>query len=292
MKTLTPRDRELCRILVGARWLSTRQIHRLFFGPASTNAVNKRMRRLVEASILYSVRPSRTGQTYFRLTALGMLTGAGLDNVSRPAHFPRQIEHFEAINDLRIWFMQNDDNKCLKRFLAEWEYRAFQTRGALIPDALVAYGAGSRRRLALEIDLATENARTVAAKILAYGGGDLARWPVDGLLIYVPGLSRFKSVIAACYRAGVCLAIPCWLANIGALWSTDAKTPCFVNLAEALQGKPIAKASFREVLASPLDLSSRREGCTSVTDWGNVVYENRHRPKYQEPERTGDVDVK
>ena|SRR2546425_9856623 len=43
---LTPRCNELFRLLRGARWLSTGQIHRRFFPNASLDAARKRLRKM------------------------------------------------------------------------------------------------------------------------------------------------------------------------------------------------------------------------------------------------------
>src|SRR5438128_1479212 len=45
---LTPRCTELFRLLRGARWLSTGQIHRRFFPHASVDAARKRLRKYLE----------------------------------------------------------------------------------------------------------------------------------------------------------------------------------------------------------------------------------------------------
>src|SRR5205823_1196150 len=69
---ITPRDIELVRVLDRARWLTTRQIHNHYFGDASVNACQKRLRKLAEADVIFNVRPSRTEQSLWRIAGKGI----------------------------------------------------------------------------------------------------------------------------------------------------------------------------------------------------------------------------
>src|SRR5436190_519595 len=69
---LTNRDLELIRVLNRARWLTTRQVQQHYFSHASSNACQKRLRKLAAANLIANVRPSRTTQSLWRIGSKGI----------------------------------------------------------------------------------------------------------------------------------------------------------------------------------------------------------------------------
>ncbi len=203
---VTTRDLKLFEALVNARWLSTSQIQRRFFRTASLNAVNKRMRRLASGDLLRCVRPGLTEQCYFRLTSKSaerLRDNIGSDLETIPNRFPKQIRHFEAINDVRLWF-QDQFRDSLAGFWAEWEIKSLD-RGPVVPDgvALVRVASGLRR-LAIEVDLATENLQFLVKKMTTYEAmASTGELPFEAVVVTASGWPRTRSLISACYSAGM-----------------------------------------------------------------------------------------
>src|SRR5689334_19176703 len=116
---ITPRDDQILELLGRARWLTTDQLRAKFFPSKSANAVNKRMRILVDDGLLRSVRPGMTAQCWFRLGSAGVVR---LENkgsaVAVPRRLPVQLTHFKSTNDVRL-SLESEIKSCT--FLAEWE---------------------------------------------------------------------------------------------------------------------------------------------------------------------------
>src|SRR5205814_8121777 len=93
---LTPRCTELFRLLRGARWLSTGQIHRRFFPSASLDAARKRLRKLVEARHLVAYREHRMMETLFTLGREGkrVLEQISAGEIRLERQPPQQLAHF------------------------------------------------------------------------------------------------------------------------------------------------------------------------------------------------------
>jgi hypothetical protein len=109
---LTDRDLQIIQKLNAAGWLTTRQIRDYFFPGKSTNAVSKRLRKLIEGNYLAMARTSSTEQGLYRLAGQGKLAlleqmECSEKEVSIPTHLPRKIKHFTATNDLRFYFENN-----------------------------------------------------------------------------------------------------------------------------------------------------------------------------------------
>jgi hypothetical protein len=133
---LTRRDRELFELLSLARWLSSKQVHHCLFGARSLNAVKKRLRKRVNAGFLARRRPDRTSKAYF---LLGIGASSIVSTVGDiPRRLPNHLQHFRAINDVRLWFLRQHDEHALplKRFAAEWEFRSVGRCWSFVPDGL------------------------------------------------------------------------------------------------------------------------------------------------------------
>jgi hypothetical protein len=130
--------------LASAGWLTTRQIRDYFFPRKSTNAVSKRLRKLIEGNYLAMVRTSSTEQGLYRLAGQGKLalleqTECSEKEVSIPIHLPRKFKHFTAINDLRYYFEQTIESAGihLLYFFSERELGHYYAHPHLISDSII-----------------------------------------------------------------------------------------------------------------------------------------------------------
>jgi len=103
MLRCTERDRRLIVKCGLCRWLTTTQIHRLYFPHATLNAVQKRLRKLAETGYLRTYRegvfsealhaPGPKGKGFLEEMRV---TCSGGNDVSR------QLPHLVGVNDIRI----------------------------------------------------------------------------------------------------------------------------------------------------------------------------------------------
>jgi hypothetical protein len=167
---ITERDIQILELLAAAGWLSTRQIQYALFPDAITKVVNKRMRKLTEAKHLEKVRLSRTDQNLYRLGNEGKkvvasetnFPEAGIVLMRKP---PRELDHFIAINDLRLFFEKEVKKRGgeMKFFFADLELKKRGEQSPIIPDAIMRFVLGGRDyRFAIEYDNGTETSRYFA----------------------------------------------------------------------------------------------------------------------------------
>ncbi len=255
--TATGRDRELFKMLASARWLSTSQIGRCFFPLASRNAVQKRLRRLVNGGLLRVARTGRTDEQYVTMTrAAAAVIGAEVKGEKR---LPAQLDHFTLINDVRIWFESQHDLR-LERFWGEHEYRPFSTRNVIIPDAIVLIATGrGPLRFGIEVDCSTENAAVLAEKVRRYSQSTVSQ-ELAGVLVWARGSRRLRAIAVACLRAGVLDGSnPVWLLDLRDLPKRTVGSIEAVNLTALAKNEGAVMQSLSNILGSPLDLSSREE---------------------------------
>ena len=169
---ITERDIQLLELLAAAGWLSTRQIQYALFPDPIAKVVNKRMRKLTQSRHLEKVRLSRTDQNLYRLGSEGKKVVAsetdfpesGIVLMRKP---PRELDHFLAINDLRLIF-----EKEIKRhggemrfFFADLELKKRGEQSPIIPDAIMCFTLDGRDyRFAIEYDNGTETSRYFASQ--------------------------------------------------------------------------------------------------------------------------------
>jgi hypothetical protein len=174
--TLTQRDLQLFFKLNAAGWLTTRQIGERFFPGKSTNAVSKRLRKLVARNYLGIARHNSTECALYRLAGQGKLAliehfDAEAAEINIPTQVPRKLNHFTAVNDLRFYFeqLQGGLEVNLDYFISEREFSLHrpQTGKAsdpilrlfksyhIIPDALARIRI-SQNGIALDVDAALE----------------------------------------------------------------------------------------------------------------------------------------
>src|SRR5438552_13069327 len=96
---LTNRCHEILKLLSSARWLRTSQLHRRFFAPASVDAAQKRLHKLVEGRYLARLQPNRMQDALFTLGPEGrrILERAGVAGIILERQPPKQLEHFLGV---------------------------------------------------------------------------------------------------------------------------------------------------------------------------------------------------
>ena len=195
---LTPRCIELFRLLRGARWLFTGQIHRRFFSSASLDAARKRLRKLVETRYLVSYREHHMTEVLFTLgpEAKRMLEEVSTENIRLERKPPKQLAHFAGINDIRI---AAELAGSLSYFFACWELPALNWQHPLIPDAICAF---SGRTFAFEYDRGMEGVRFFADTKLVFYERGLDGLPLAAVVVITDGRQRMKNLtrVVTCTR--------------------------------------------------------------------------------------------
>jgi hypothetical protein len=190
---LTSRCRDLLQLVRAARWLTTNQIHTRFFRHATIDATRKRLRKLTEAKYLAMVQPDRMSQALFTLGREGKRTleTANGDTILLDRKPPIQLEHFLAMNDLRI---AAELAGGLNFFFAYWELPGLGWREALIPDAVFALNEFT---FAVEFDRGLEGVRFFAnSKWPLYPRG-FSELTLSAVLVVTDRESRMASLAAA-----------------------------------------------------------------------------------------------
>jgi Replication-relaxation len=190
---LTKRCENLLHLLRAARWLSTSQVHRRFFPQATADAARKRLRKLTQAGYLVRFREHRMSKALFTLGPEGKRVlekdeGKEIILERKP---PKQLEHFLAINDVRI---AAELAGSLSYFFACWELPGAGWRYSIIPDAVFSM---HNRTFAVEVDRGVETVRLfIRTKIPSYRKG-LPGFPLTAILILTDRKARMKSLSRA-----------------------------------------------------------------------------------------------
>jgi hypothetical protein len=190
---LTNRCRDLLTMLSAARWLTTGQVHRRFFRKATVDAARKRLRKLTRDGYLVKFREHPMGEALFTLGRKGkrILEQRGAEEISLERKVPKQLEHFTAINDLRI---AAELAGSLAYFFACWELPGVGWRLPVIPDAVFSM---RKRTFAAEIDRGLETVRfLIRTKIAWYREGPEG-FPLAAVLIVTDREARRKSLANA-----------------------------------------------------------------------------------------------
>ena len=190
---LTTRCMDLLRLLRGARWLTTSQVKRRFFGHVTPDAARKRLLKLTEADYLVRVQPDRTREALFTLGREGkrVLEKAGSGEIVLEHRPPKQLEHFHAINHVRV---AAELGGPVSFFFSCWELPSLNWQYPIIPDAVFSV---RNKTFALELDRGMERIQFfVRTKIAAYRNG-LGGLPLTALLIVTEGNIRMESLARA-----------------------------------------------------------------------------------------------
>lgn len=203
---ITDRDRRVLAKCAICRWLSTGQIQRLYFPEATSNTVQRRLRKLADEGCLRIYREHPMAEA---LHAVGPRARALLEQrgISAPPadENPKQIEHLRGVNEIRITF---EARLSVAFFFAYWQLAGIGWSFPAIPDAICAIRAPDRQRFLIEYDRGTEPLRVLAEKLRLYDGGVPGFTPDAVLLVTEQGreLDRLRRVLQ---RDGVritCLA--------------------------------------------------------------------------------------
>ena len=187
---LTTRCKNLLRVLRAARWLTTGQVRRRFFPEATVDAARKRLRLLTQAGYLFRFRAHRMSESLFTLGPEGkrVLELSDGEEISLERRPPKQLEHFAAVNDVRIAAEMAGP---VSYFFAHWELPGVGWRAPLIPDAIVSM---HRRTFAVEFDRGVEGVRFfLKTKIALYRRG-LPGYPLSAILVIADRRARMVSL--------------------------------------------------------------------------------------------------
>ena len=189
---LTDRCHEILKLLSAARWLRTRQLHRRFFVPATVDAAQKRLHKLVEGRYLVRVQPNRMQDALFTLGPEGrrFLEHGGAAGMVLERQPPKHLEHFLGVNDVRI---AAELSLPVSYFFAYWELPSVEWRHPIIPDAVFGTVA---KAFAVEFDRGNENVRFFLGKLKSYERG-LKDFPLDRVLIVTDRRPRMEILARA-----------------------------------------------------------------------------------------------
>jgi hypothetical protein len=184
---------ELLRLLRSARWLATSQIRRRFFTSASVGATRRRLRALTRAGYLQKHQENRMREAVFALGREGKLAleRDGFDEIALERRPPKQMEHMEGVNDIRIAAEMTDG---LAFFFAAWELPGIGWKLPMVPDAVFRVGD---RTFAAEYDRGLEGLRYfVGSKIASYRR-DISGFPLAGVLVVADRDARMRTLARA-----------------------------------------------------------------------------------------------
>jgi len=190
---LTGRCKEILKLLRVARWLTTSQLHRRFFIPATLDASRKRMKTLVEGGYAKKVQPNRMGEALFTLGPEGkrLLERQGATAIMLERTLPRQLEHLLGVNDIRV---AAELSFSLTYFFAYWELPGIKWQHPIIPDAV--FGV-ERHSFAVGFDRGMENVRFfVRTKLSLYQRG-LDGFSVHRVMVVTDRRPRLEALAKA-----------------------------------------------------------------------------------------------
>lgn len=220
MLRCTERDKKLVVKCGVCRWLTTTQIGRLYFPSATTNAVQKRLRKLCEAGYL---RTHREGLISEALHAPGpkaktVFEEKGL-TYPGPSEIPRQIEHLAGVNDIRI--AVEIGTVPVAYFFAHWEIAGSGWMHPVIPDAVFGFRSPNRRNFAVEFDRGTESLGVLATKLRTYQEG-LPGFALEAVVVVMDRDTRLKAVSREIQKRGLSLRVLlCALADLQTMSIAD-----------------------------------------------------------------------
>ena len=190
---LTKRCMDLLHLLRAARWLTTRQVRMRFFPRVTADAGRKRLRKLTQAGYLVSFREHQMSEALFALGREGkrVLEKSGSGEIALESRPPKQLEHFIAINDLRI---AAELAGSLSYFFACWELPGVGWHHSVIPDAVFSMRG---RTFGAEVDRGLETLRFfVRTKVFSYRK-DFTGFPLSAVLIVTDRWTRMRSFAGA-----------------------------------------------------------------------------------------------
>src|SRR5260370_9327709 len=205
MLRCTERDRRLIVKCGLCRWLTTTQIHRLYFPQATLNAVQKRLRKLAETGYLRTYREG----VFSEALHAGGPKGKGLleeMSISCPGgnDVSRQLPDLIGVNDIRI--AVESGTVPVAYFYAHWQLASLGWAHPVIPDAVFAVCSPGRRDFAVEYDRATESLPVLVAKLRTYEEG-LPGFPFEAVVLITERDRRMDTVSRAVRKRDVFLHV-------------------------------------------------------------------------------------
>lgn len=233
MLRCTERDKSLIVKSALCRWLTTRQIQRLYFPRATLNAVQKRLRKLMEAGYLRTHREDAFSEALHAAGPKGraIFEEKGLEYIGA-SEVPRQIPHLVGINDIRT--SVETGTIPVAYFFAHWQLSAVGWMHSVIPDAVFAVRVPGRRNFAVEYDRATEGLSVLVTKICAYEGG-LPGFPFEAVVIVTETDRRMDGLGREIRKRGVSLRV--LIGTLGALQAKSVFDCSFLELGDGGRGK-------------------------------------------------------
>jgi len=192
MLRCTERDKKLIVKCGLCRWLTTTQAGRSYFPGATANAVQKRLRKLVEAGYLRSHRESLLSEALHAPgpKAKAIFEEKGVEYAGA-SDVPRQVAHLVGVNDIRI--AVETATIPVAYFFAHWQIGGLGWPHPVIPDAVFGLLAPHRRNFVVEYDRATESSSVLVAKLCAYHEG-LPGFPIEAVVIVTERDRRMESL--------------------------------------------------------------------------------------------------
>jgi hypothetical protein len=181
MVQLTKRDKRILGKCADAQWLTTTQIHALFFKDKTLDAVRKRLRKLVEAQFLKVVQTRSFLDSFYTLDDAGItVVRETRPGIQKHRTVPEHLEHLTAINDVRV-AIESSDIK-LRFFYAHWELLALGWKYPVIPDAAFSVVMDRTSKCMVEIDRGTELSKDILQKFEGYATVALTL-PFDAVIL-------------------------------------------------------------------------------------------------------------
>jgi protein involved in plasmid replication-relaxation len=239
MLRCTERDKNLIVKCSFCRWLTTRQIQRLYFPRATVNAVQKRLRKLAEAGYLRTHREDAFGEALHAAGPKGRVVfeEKGLEYVGA-TEVPRQIPHLVGINDIRI--SVETGMMPVAYFFAHWQLSAVGWMHPVIPDAVFAVQVPGRRNFAVEYDRATESLSVLVGKLRTYQEG-LPGFPFEAVVIVTERDRRMDSLGREIRHRGASLRV--LIATLGELQANSIVDCSFLELGSGGRRKLLEPSS-------------------------------------------------
>jgi hypothetical protein len=205
MLRCTERDKKLIVKCGLCRWLTTTQVGRLYFPGATANAVQKRLRKLVEVGYLRSYREGLLSEA---LHAPGPKAKSVFEEkrveYAGASEIPRQVAHLAGVNDIRI--AAEASSLPVAYFFAHWQVGGLGWPHPVIPDAVFGLLAPHRRNFAVEYDRGTESAGILVAKLRTYEEG-LPGFAFEAVVIVTERERRMDSVRSEVRKRNVSLSV-------------------------------------------------------------------------------------
>ncbi len=190
---LTARRLRFYQFLRAALWVSTSQVHRLYFPHATIDATRKWLRAAVHERHIAAFQANRMSEALFTLGPEGkrVLEQRGATDVRLERVPPKQLAHLSGVNDIRI---AAELSGSLAYFFSYWQLPALGWPHAIIPDAVFELAG---RTFAAEFDRGLEGVKFfLRTKIAMYEQG-FEGLPLSALVVVADRRARMERLAQA-----------------------------------------------------------------------------------------------